>query len=577
MRPNLRPKINTKARRKRVVSWLRAHGWKVGLAIIAAIIVVQLAYPTDRSLPFARVGVKAAGFEKRSEVERYMKKQFSSLQPMVTVDGQIVTRLTLAHLGATLDVSSSSERAFAYPWWQRLVPFSILALRPEANRLDVQFDTPRLEQALAQKQAVLQSEPRNATVSIKNGTASIVDQKAGVAVDRTSLQRSIETAQYTADRAVVLEPKGSTTPAARGKDNPSVQAAYQQAKNALKTPLTLSFGANETTTIEPSAFGEWLKAVEQDNGNLKLTYDEGRIGAYLEETYAKKLTSPAGVTKITTLDGQETARVPGVSGSAIDVLATAASIGEGVLGGGAHKATIQMQPVPPREEYTRNYTSTPRGVTAYVRDMGASGDITIALVAPSVTAEAKASEMVTAASTYKLFVAVMVLHKIDKGDMKQDDAIAGSTVGSCIDKMIVQSDNPCAEAFIHALGRREINDFFHSRGYSQGTTFTHAQSSKTTAADLVKLLQDIERAKDIKPEARDRLLALMKRQQFRQGIPAGSGASVADKVGFLGGVLNDAATVYHPRGTYHIAIMTDGQSWQKIAEITKKIEALLYP
>lgn len=577
MRPNLRLKTNATTRRKRAIGWLRTHGWKVGVAVVAAVVLVQLAYPTDRSLPFARVGAKGAGFEKRNEVEGYIKKQFASLQPVVMVDGQTVTRLTLAQMGATLDASSSSERAFAYPWWQRLVPFSILALRPEANRLDVQFDTPRLQQALTDKQAILQSEPRNATISIKNGVASIVDQKAGVVVDSASLQRSIETAQYTADRAVVLEPNGSTAPAARSKDDPSVQAAYQQAKTALKTPLTLSFGTNEAAIIEPSTFGDWLKAAEQDNGSLKLTYDESRIGAYLEANYAKKLTSPTGVTKITTLDGQETARVPGVSGSAIDASATAASIGEGVLGKGAHKATIQMQPVPPREEYTRNYTSTPRGVTAYVRDVGASGDITVALVAPSVRAEAKATEMVTAASTYKLFVAVMVLHKIDKGEIKQDDAIAGSTVGSCIDKMIVQSDNPCAEAFIHTLGRREINDFFHSRGYSQGTTFTHAQSSKTTAADLVKLLQDIDGAKDITPQARDRLLALMKRQQFRQGIPAGSGASVADKVGFLGGVLNDAATVYHPRGTYHIAIMTNGQSWQKIAEITKKIEALLYP
>ena len=49
---------------------------------------------------------------------------------------------------------------------------------------------------------------------------------------------------------------------------------------------------------------------------------------------------------------------------------------------------------------------------------------------------------------------------------------------------------------------------------------------------------------------------------------------MADKVGFLDGLLHDAAIVYSPSGTYVLVIMTDGSSWAEIAALTRKIEEL---
>ena len=66
----------------------------------------------------------------------------------------------------------------------------------------------------------------------------------------------------------------------------------------------------------------------------------------------------------------------------------------------------------------------------------------------------------------------------------------------------------------------------------------------------------------------------MQRNIYRQGIPAGASGSVADKVGFLNGLLHDAAIVYSPKGTYALVIMTDGSSWAEIADITRQIEKL---
>jgi beta-lactamase class A len=87
---------------------------------------------------------------------------------------------------------------------------------------------------------------------------------------------------------------------------------------------------------------------------------------------------------------------------------------------------------------------------------------------------------------------------------------------------------------------------------------------------------DIQQSTLVKGGERDFMLGLMRAQVYRQGVPAGTSAVVADKVGFLNGYLNDAAIVYHPNGTYVISVMTSGASWGKIAEITRKIEGIMY-
>jgi beta-lactamase class A len=97
----------------------------------------------------------------------------------------------------------------------------------------------------------------------------------------------------------------------------------------------------------------------------------------------------------------------------------------------------------------------------------------------------------------------------------------------------------------------------------------------TTANDLATYLTKLQNSQlSIKPASRDRLLSAMKRNIYRQGVPSGASGQTADKVGFLWGLLHDAAIVYSPKGTYVLAVMTDGSTWGNIAELTRKIEAL---
>ena len=109
----------------------------------------------------------------------------------------------------------------------------------------------------------------------------------------------------------------------------------------------------------------------------------------------------------------------------------------------------------------------------------------------------------------------------------------------------------------------------------KSTNFLDADSYKTTPNDLAQFTAMLEsRQLPISRASQDKLINAMRRNVYRQGIPAGSKGPVADKVGFLDALLHDAAIVYSPSGTYALAIMTDGSSWAEIAALTRKIEEL---
>ena len=79
---------------------------------------------------------------------------------------------------------------------------------------------------------------------------------------------------------------------------------------------------------------------------------------------------------------------------------------------------------------------------------------------------------------------------------------------------------------------------------------------------------------------RDRLLNNLSRHPYKYGIATGSVVAsdkVYDKVGFLWDYIHDTAIVTHPRGTYILTIMTKGQSYAAIANVTREIERIMYP
>lgn len=188
------------------------------------------------------------------------------------------------------------------------------------------------------------------------------------------------------------------------------------------------------------------------------------------------------------------------------------------------------------------------------------------------------------ASTYKLFISAYLFQQHKLGDFSWTDANQDG-----FKRMIVNSENDFAENQLRKYGLKSINQFIAQQGlYSP--VFTDKKSATTTAYSLQMLLESLYYGNGPFTNQADRrkLLGYMRQQVYRTGIPAGAkkampGAVVADKVGFLGSVNNDAAIVTLPNGQrYILVIMTHGHhqsgfsGFERIAQMTTKIQTIVY-
>lgn len=174
----------------------------------------------------------------------------------------------------------------------------------------------------------------------------------------------------------------------------------------------------------------------------------------------------------------------------------------------------------------------------------------------------------TSASTYKLWVAYMMVRDVESGRRTWNSRINGTTWDNCFTKMIVNSDNVCPETYLSANGYDKLDQTVAKLGMSGQTVFTPG-NMRTSASDLALILQKLYKGELMNEENKNKLYGLMSRQQFRQGIPTGVGdkAVVYDKIGWLDEIVNDAAIVHGGKGDYILVIMTNGESWQYVAQL----------
>ncbi|HTH71796.1 MAG TPA: serine hydrolase [Candidatus Pristimantibacillus sp.] len=205
----------------------------------------------------------------------------------------------------------------------------------------------------------------------------------------------------------------------------------------------------------------------------------------------------------------------------------------------------------------------------------AKGDYAIAVVAPGgPAANANGDKAFEAASTYKLFIAYAIFQQINSGAMSWSDQIfGGNDAKACFELMIVHSNNDCTYAFGDRIGWQAVDDMMDRIGLHN--TQVKYFDNITTANDLALYLTKLQNGTLLNASDTQQLLGYMKRQQYRDGIPAGTGVPVADKVGFLNGLFHDAGIVYGPKGTYVLVIMSNNSSWSQLADAAKQVHNFL--
>ncbi len=547
-------------------------------SLAAVSIVIQLLYPTNRTLPFASLSGERYGYKLQGELQQRVEQLLPQSKATLRVNGEERLTLPASELGATYNAAAVAKYAVVYPLWQRLLPFSIVLAHPNLNNMTFEFDEQKLSNKITEQLGILQVSPKDATVTVMGGKATAQEEVAGAKVTDNAARQAILTSQYSLGNTQTVTVPFTAVQADRKKA--AVEDIAKQANTVIEHDFTLTYEST-SLVVKRETLGAWLRFVDKEDGSLAMSYSTDNIGTYLLTAIGPKVNANPTEITVKMIDGNEISRSTGKSGKAIDTATSAEAIGKALLANSTHTATVTIITVEPKVVYERTYTSGYAALNAYLTDLANTAEITVKVQqidGSNTSGQVGGATSVVSASTYKLYVAAYLLNQVDGGKVAMTDPINDTTIDVCLEKMIVVSDNNCAEAFLSKFGRTTINTFYYGRGYSTATSMVNlTQPLHTSANDLVKLLIEIQKASIMSTSSRDHLLGLMKRQIYRRGVPAGTSAVVADKVGFLYGYLNDASIVYHPKGTYVIAILTNNQSWDKIAEITRQVEKILYP
>jgi len=166
-----------------------------------------------------------------------------------------------------------------------------------------------------------------------------------------------------------------------------------------------------------------------------------------------------------------------------------------------------------------------------------------------------------------------MIHAVESGAATWNSSLNGTTLRACFQRMILQSDNDCPEAWISRYGFAALTAQAHAIG-ATNTTFSY-DNMRTTAGDLATVLTQLYQGTLMNADDASLMITAMENQVYRAGIPAGMAThgTVADKVGFLDGLLHDAGIVYSDKGDYVLVVMTNQATWGDIAATASAVYA----
>jgi beta-lactamase class A len=227
-------------------------------------------------------------------------------------------------------------------------------------------------------------------------------------------------------------------------------------------------------------------------------------------------------------------------------------------------------------------------------------------------------EVFHAASTMKIPVLIELFHQVQQGKVKLDDKLMvknefhsivdglsyklnaaddseadlykaegqSRSLRELCELMITVSSNFATNLIIEKLGVENIRAMVQAlgadgvvvlRGVEDGKAFEKGLNNTATARGLAILLEAIAKEKAVDAASSEEMIAILTRQTFNEGIPAGlpPGISVAHKTGEITGIHHDAAIVFAKR-PYVLVILVRGlvdikQSAALIADISRRI------
>jgi beta-lactamase class A len=153
--------------------------------------------------------------------------------------------------------------------------------------------------------------------------------------------------------------------------------------------------------------------------------------------------------------------------------------------------------------------------------------------------------------------------------------------------MITVSSNFATNLIIEHLGAKNIQKTTDAigasgmhvlRGVEDDKAFQQGLNNSTTARALLTVMETIAHGKAVDQRASDEMIAILKRQTFNEGIPAGlpAGIPVAHKTGAITRIQHDAAIVYARRPFALVVLVRGLQDPKQGSALAADITRVLY-
>ncbi|MEZ5354644.1 MAG: serine hydrolase [Bryobacteraceae bacterium] len=242
-------------------------------------------------------------------------------------------------------------------------------------------------------------------------------------------------------------------------------------------------------------------------------------------------------------------------------------------------------------------------VDAAIRTFGASSSGVVSLyaknIATGVSHGVREDEPVRTASTIKVPILVTLFAEVDAGRAQWDETVvlrAGDKVGGAgvlaefsdgialplrdvARMMIVVSDNTATNLVLGRITADRVNEVLDELGLartrslrkilSAGGATGHSKAGRekanerygigvSTPREMAMLLEKIERGEAVSKAASAEMIAILKRQQFKDAIGRHTRYGVASKSGALDRLRSDVGIVYAPKGPVVLALTVDG-------------------
>lgn len=553
--------VRLSSRNRHIVKY---SGWA-----LLAVILVQLVYPRSVMLPNTTIAGKSYSFKSKSSVIDDLKIEDD--EPITVEVEEVKIPISTAQLGVRVDASKTIEPALAYSWLARLIPFTILK-NHDVSDFGIVVTDRYAVQTFYKGLAKYDEPPVNAVVEIKDQKAKASPPVAGYMYSSDENMARLANLRISEDKKLTITSLKTDAPISKTMADDTAK----KINKIINQPLEVTADQEKTTISSETIAG--LISTVPDNAKkvLNIVYNGEKVAAAIAPM-SDKIYFPQTPKTVKHVDGKQVTTIEGEAGREIDQEATFKAISTAM---DAHekKVVAVVKVVQPTAQSTKGYSRSSKGINTlisdWVKDHNGSFNVSMQDFTGKISASYNSNTKVTSASIYKLYVADVVYTKAGKGEMSLDGyALPGFTVQECIDVMIIRSDNPCAQALGAKIGWQKNDPFLASQGFT--STTLKSGSFLTTSSDTASLLHKLQSGNLIANSYKDTLLALMKKQIYRNGIPDGSAGSVADKVGFLDALNHDAAVVYHPKGTYVLVIMSSGSSFGNISDLAELISNVM--